>query len=328
MNDRPIAIPLWWLMDWAERVGSRIKLRDLHILLAVAEWGSMAQAAQRLAVSQPVISKAIADLENSIGERLLDRMPHGVVPTVYGRALLSRGVAVFEELRQSVQDIRFLADPTAGEIRMGSTDSVAGGALAAVIDHLSQRYPRLAYSVQTADAPTLMYHDLRERTVEFLFGRMVMPVEEAFDAEVLFHERLRVVAGHRSPWSRRRKIALADLAEEPWTFPPPATYVGSLEALRATGLLNPKVTATTYSIHLFSTLIATGRFLGVCPSSMLRFSAVGALMKALPIDLAASPRPVGIIKLKSRTLSPMAELFIESARKITKPLADEFTSRA
>jgi DNA-binding transcriptional LysR family regulator len=288
----------------------------------------MAQAAKRLAVSQPVISKAIADLENSIGERLLDRMPHGVVPTVYGRALLSRGVAVFEELRQSVQDIRYLADPTAGEIRMGSTDSVAGGALAAVIDHLSRRHPRLAYCVQTADAPTLLYHDLRERTVEFLFGRMVMPIEESFDAEVLFHERLCVVAGHRSPWSRRRKITIAELADGPWTFAPPATYAGSLEALRASGLPNPNVTATSFSIHLFSTLIATGRFLGICPSSMLRFSAVGRTMKTLPIHLAASPRPAGIIKLKGRTLSPMAELFIEAARKITKPLADELAGRA
>jgi len=314
-------------MDWADRVGSRIKLRDLHILLAVVEWGSMAQAAKRLAVSQPVISKAIADLEHSIGERLLDRMPHGVVPTLYGRALLSRGIAVFEELRQGVQDIRFLADPTTGEIRMGSTDSVAGGAVAAVIDHLSRRHSRLTYYVQTADAPTLLYHDLRERKVEFLFGRMVTPVEAEFDAEVLFFERLRIVAGHRSPWSRRRKIAITDLADELWTFPPPGTYVGSLEALKASGLDNPNLTASTFSIHLFSSLIATGRFLGVCPSSMLRFGAIGRTMKVLPIDLTASPRPVGIVRLKDRALSPMAELFINAARALTKPLAAEFVGR-
>jgi DNA-binding transcriptional LysR family regulator len=307
-------------MDWTDRVGSRIKIRDLHILLAVAEWGSMAQAAKRLAVSQPVISKAIADLEKSVGERLLDRMPHGVVPTVYGRALISRGIAVFEELRQGVLDIRFLADPTAGEIRMGSTDSFAGGTVAAIIDHLSRRHPRLAYYVQTADAPTLLYHDLREHTVEFLFGRIVMPVEDGLDAEVLFHERLCVVAGHRSHWSRRRKISVIDLADQPWTFAP---YADSLEALKASGLPNPKATVATLSIHLFSTLIATGRFIGICPSSMVRFGAVGRTMKVLPIDLAAPPRPVGIIKIQDRVLSPMAELFIEAARTIAKPLAND-----
>jgi DNA-binding transcriptional LysR family regulator len=101
-------------MDWTERIGSRIKLRDLHILLAVAEWGSMAEAAKRLAISQPVVSKAIADLERSIGVRLFDRTARGVEPTVFGRALLNRGIAVFDELRQSVQDVRFLRDSTSG----------------------------------------------------------------------------------------------------------------------------------------------------------------------------------------------------------------------
>src|SRR5262245_39354613 len=103
-------------MKWSDRIGSRLKLRDLHILLAIVQQGSMARAAKHLAISQPAISKVIADLEHALGVRLLDRDRHGAAPTVYGEALLKHGLVVFDELRQSVKEIEFLTNPTAGEL--------------------------------------------------------------------------------------------------------------------------------------------------------------------------------------------------------------------
>src|SRR5947209_7223689 len=104
-------------MNQAHHVRRRLKLRHLEILLAVAETGSMAKAATRLAISQPAISRAIADAEDMLGVPLFDRSPQGVEPTQYGRALLKRGVAAFDEIAQGVKDIAFLADPTTGELR-------------------------------------------------------------------------------------------------------------------------------------------------------------------------------------------------------------------
>src|ERR1051325_7150879 len=98
-------------MEWSDRSGRRLKPRDLHVFLAVAEKGNMAKAAEQLAISRPVVSKTIAGLEHALGVRLLDRTARGVEPTIYGRALLSRSLAVFDELRQSVKDIEFLSDP-------------------------------------------------------------------------------------------------------------------------------------------------------------------------------------------------------------------------
>src|SRR5882672_6117253 len=100
-------------MNPQDRIGRRLSLRDLNMFLVVAELRSMSKAAVQLAISQPVVSKAIADMEHTLGVALLDRNPRGVEPTVYGRALIKRGVAVFDELRGSVSDIEFLADPTA-----------------------------------------------------------------------------------------------------------------------------------------------------------------------------------------------------------------------
>ena len=84
-------------MQWVDRIGRRLKLRDLHILLTVVHRGSMAKAAAELAISQPAVSKAIADMEHTFGLRLLDRGRNGVEPTAYGRALVTRGQAIFDE---------------------------------------------------------------------------------------------------------------------------------------------------------------------------------------------------------------------------------------
>src|SRR5215470_18392482 len=126
-------------------VRHRLKLRHLEIVLAVAEAGSMAKAATRLAISQPAISRAIADAEEMLGVPLFDRSPQGVEPTQYGRALLKRGVAAFDEIGQGVKDIEFLADPTVGELRIGSAPGLAEGIVLAVIDRMSRKYPRMVF---------------------------------------------------------------------------------------------------------------------------------------------------------------------------------------
>src|SRR5215470_13777900 len=99
----------------SDRIGRRMKLQDLHVLMTVVQAGSMGKAAQRLRISQPAISRSIAELEQEFGVRLLDRHRQGVEPTEYGRALLDCGVTVFDDLRQGVQKVESLADPTAGE---------------------------------------------------------------------------------------------------------------------------------------------------------------------------------------------------------------------
>src|SRR5438270_4048583 len=120
-------------MDRDRHVRRRLKLRHLEILLSVAEAGSMAKAATRLAISQPAISRAIADAEDALGLPLFDRSPQGVEPTQYGRALVKRGIAAFDEITQGEKDIAFLADPTSGELRIGSAPGLAEGIVLAIV---------------------------------------------------------------------------------------------------------------------------------------------------------------------------------------------------
>ena len=309
-------------MHWADRIGRRLKLRDLHILLAVVQCGSMAKAARQLSVSNPVVSKAVADLEHALDARLLDRGAQGVEPTIYGRALLDHAVCVFDELRQAVKHVEFLADPTAGEARIGSSIAIASGLITAVVDRLSRQHPRIVFHLLAAES-SITYRALEERKVDLVIARIFNPIEDdQLDAEVLYDEQEVVVAGAHNPWTRRRKIKLAELMRDPWTLPPPDTLSGSVvaQAFRDAGLDLPPTTIITSTVPVRSALLATGRFLTIMPSSVLKFSANNPAMKRLPVELPTTRRPVGIITLKKRTLSPVAQLFIQCAREVAKPI--------
>ncbi len=310
-------------MDRVEQISRRLKLRQLNALAAVAQWGSMARAAEHLAITQPVVSKAIADLENTLGVRLLDRGPKGVELTLYGRALLKRSVAIFDDLRASVSEIEFLADRTAGELRIGAMELMATGLLPALIDRLARKYPRLSFEVVQGDAVTLKERELRGRRIELAITRTTtLDHAEDLDETVLFNDRLRVVAGAGSPWAGRRKISLADLVDEPWCLPPPEHPVSLLviEAFHRCGLKPPRRSATVSAAQINSNLVAKGHFLGVLGTVYLHFNPARDSLKVLPVEIPI-PLMVSIVTLKGRTLSPVAQLFIDCLRETTKPLA-------
>jgi DNA-binding transcriptional LysR family regulator len=307
--------------DWESRIGRRLRLRDLHILSNVVHWGSMAKAASQLAMSQPAVSEAIASLEAALGVRLLDRTPRGVEPTLYANALLKRGLVVFDELRQGIKEIEFLADPTAGEVRTGCIESLTAGFMPGVIDQFSRKYPRALVHVHVAPLATQEFRELRERTVDLYLGRILKPVtDDEIDAEVLFQDDYFVVVGSHSPWARRRKIALADLGDEPWILEPPNNVFAPFmaQAFKAHGLALPRATVTSFSVAIRMHLVATGRFLTIVAGSVLRHNAGRWDLRALPIALDALSFPIAIFKLKHRTVSPVVEKFIEHLRAAAK----------
>jgi DNA-binding transcriptional LysR family regulator len=301
-------------MQWVDRIGSRLKLRDLHILLTVVQRGSMAKAAAELAISQPAVSKAIADMEHTFGLRLLDRGRGGVEPTSYGRALVTRGQAIFDELKLGIEELAFLADPTVGELHIASTESVAAGLLPAVLERFSFEQPGIRVNVAQAVMNTAHYRDLRERTIDLLVGRIPDPFNESdLEAKFAYDDQVVVVAGRQSKWARSRRPSLADLAAARWILPPDDTMPGLLaaELFRAGGADLPRAPITTLSIHLCCQLAASSKFVTMLPASVLRFGKLDQSLKILPIKLASQRRPVGIVTLKSRTLTPAARLFIE-----------------
>jgi len=306
-------------MKWMDRIGRRVKLRDLHIALAVAEAGSMTRAAEELAVSYPVVSKTISELEHTLGVKLFDRSISGVEPTHYGRALLKSGVAVFDEMRRGLQQIEFIKQPDAGELRIGSSIVVDAGLLPAVIERFSQDFPRASLHVLPENIATQQYDNLRDRNVELVLGRLPVTMSEPdLIAEPLFDEPNVVAAGSESRWAKRRNLTLAELIGEPWVLAQPGSLARSLqdEVFRNSGLEPPSATVLTVSLHLYMRLIETGHWLGLVPASVMRFGGKRMQIKVLPVKILPPPAPVGFITVKDRTLTPLAERFIECARKV------------
>ncbi len=315
-------------IDWERQIGRRLKLRDLHVFVTTAERGSMAKAAAQLGVSQSAVSEVMADLEHALGVRLLDRTRHGAEPTEFGRALLKRTLAAFDELRQGVKDIEFLADPTVGELRIGCAESVSAAILPPIIDRFSQRYPGIVLHVQNLVSPTLELPELRARNLDLFISRLVRPLAKDVDdlnVETLFDDEMVLAAGAQTRWATRAKIDLAELVNEPWILNPPSSwnYITVAEAFRARGLPMPKICLMTFSIHLRANLLATGPYITGFPSTFLRLNTDRFSLKALPVELPVRPWPVAIVTLKNRALSSVAQLFVNHVRASTRSMAGD-----
>jgi DNA-binding transcriptional LysR family regulator len=312
-------------MRLSDRIGRRMKLQDVHVLMTVVQAGSMRKAAAQLNTTQPSVSRSIAELEDAVGVRLLDRKPQGVEPTPYGRALLHGGIAMFDELRQAVKNIDFLADPTSGEVRIGCNAIVTQSFVSSVIDRLSRRYPRIVIHLMAGQTDAT-YRTLNERNIDLVIARRFGPIaDEGLDHEFLFDDPLVVVAGAQSSWARRRRIVLADLMNEPWVLPPPDSAAGLLisKAFRASDLDYPRATVVSVSPEARLTLLPSGRFLTIAPASPFRFSSTRSEIKVLPVKLPFTRLPIEIVTLKNRTLSPVAQLFIKTAHEVATPLAKQ-----
>jgi DNA-binding transcriptional LysR family regulator len=311
------------ITTWDDHVGRRLKLRDLRLFFAVVESGSMAKVAAQLGVSQPAVSQVMADLEHALGVRLLDRSRKGVEPTIYGQALLKRGLVALDELKQSVRDIQFLADPATGELKIGCPESLAGAILPQFIERFSERYPRVLVHIANIPTPALTDPGLRERKYDLILARLAIPRRDQYlledlNVECLFDDPLILAAGAHNRWARRRKVDLAELVEEPWILAPPNTwnYSRVAEAFQMRGIDMPIAGMVTMSVPLIINFLAKGSFIAAFPRSATRLNS----LRELPVEMPDRPFPVAIVTLKNRTSSPVVERFIECAREVAKSL--------
>jgi DNA-binding transcriptional LysR family regulator len=310
-------------VTFSDRIRRRLKLRDFDTIVAVAQCGSMAKAAVQLSVTQPAISKSIDEMEHVLGVRLFDRTSKGAEPTIYGRTMLKCASAIFDDVQQSVKEIEFFADPTAGELRVGATAPMFCGFLPAVFQQLHRLHPKIEFQAMEVSSPH-QYRDLRERRIDLIVSRAgrQQPPDDV-ETQALFNEPLFVVAGPRSRWLHKRKVTLSELVGGPWALPPRDTIIGAFvaELFASKGLHYPRTAVACHSIEMQQALVEGGPFLAMLPGSVLHFGAKRLSVKKLHVDLPGQPPPVGIITLKKRTISPVAKIFIDTAAEVGRQLA-------
>jgi DNA-binding transcriptional LysR family regulator len=306
-------------MDDFARIQRRLRLQDLRILMAVVQAGSMSKAAERLSTSQPAISKTIADLEHVLGVRLLDRGPQGISPTPYGSALIKRGAAALDELRLGVEDVKFLADPASGEIRIVAPMALAGGLVSAAVVGMKKRYPRVMFRLTVDEYAASIFRRLEQREAELAFRYFVPPVsEESVDIDMLCDDRLVIVASADNPLSRRRRLGFAELMDEPWVLAPPDGVLARhySDVFRSAGLEVPAASVLCTSGLVRLAMVARDRYLTILPESILRFANRDDAIKVLPVALPPKRLQIGALTIKNRTLTPAAGVFIGCAREL------------
>src|SRR5712671_2991422 len=278
--------------DWESQIGLRLKLRHLRVFSVVVDCGSMAKAAAQLRVSQPTVSEVIAELEHTFGKRLLDRSTQGIEPTMYGDALLKRSIAAFDELKQSVRDIEFLADPTTGELRIACPLAIAFTVIPHVIERFAEKYPHvvLHFDEVASVSAARNFPELRDRKYDLILARgSSLEAEEHraddLNIDFLFEDQLVITAGAQSKWARRRKINLAELVDEPWIMQGPHTWNHQRlsEAFHARGLGMPKASLVTLSMPVITHFLAKGQSIAAIPRSVVRFNSLNVLAVYLPV---------------------------------------------
>ena len=234
---------------------------------------------------------------------------------------------MFDEMRKGLQQIEVIKRPDAGDLWIGSSIVTDAGLLPAIIERLSQEFPRAVLRVLHENIAIQQYDNLRNRKAQLVFGRLPATMTEPdLVAEPLIDDSLVVAAGSESSWAKRRNLTLADLIGEPWVLAQPGSLARSLheEVFRRSGLEVPSATVLTVSLHLHLRLLETGRWLGLIPASVMRFGGKRMHIKVLPIKVLSPPAPIGFITVKDRTLTPLAERSIECSRKV----ANSNTGRA
>jgi DNA-binding transcriptional LysR family regulator len=270
-------------------------------------------------LSQPAISKAISDMERTLGAPLLDRNSRGVELTESGRLLVERGRVIFDEVRQGVRDIEHLSDPTRGEIRIGTSEA-ASVFVSEIICHLTRKYPRIAYHVTVSDTDTLG-RELRERALDVVLTRWAPPlVADDLAGEVLYKARLAVMANKDHPLVHRKRLNLVDLMDEQWTLPPPDSVLGRMVAdvFRRRKLALPSAVVSSISIYMQLNLLASGRFVSVLPMTILRHRSNSTWLRAFSVDLTDSAGPIALVTVRNRRIGGPVKLFQEASRTVCK----------
>ncbi len=308
-------------MDRSTRIGSRIKLRDLRVLMAIADSGSMAKAATKLGISHPAISKTISDIEATLGVRLLDRGSQGTELTVHGEVLRRCGINIFDEMQQGLRSLDHLSDPNSGEVRLGCTDIILNSLVPPIVQSFAREYPGVQLDVKLANPGEHQVQQLRERNIDLLITRATGPQED-FNSEILFEEPFVFVVGKKSRYGRRPRIALKDIMDCNWVLPPYDSAPGALVAavFGANDLPPPRPMVKTIAIQLTVSLIKSGQFVGILPRSVAALGAHQAALRMLPLKPSAPRISAEIVCLKNRTLSPAVVAFIDCAKQVTKLL--------
>lgn len=301
----------------AERLSAYLTLRQMRVLVAVAEQGGVVKAAQSLHLAQPAISRSLRQLENALGMPLFDRSPQGMTLTVFGEALVRRVRTVFCELRDAGEELTSLQDMSYGRLSIGCTPLLTIGAMPRVLSAMLTARPGLALSVMEGDSTTLL-QELRLRNIDIALGRLPPSTRRESDLayEHLYEEKLCLVSCPETAMSRSGYVSLADTVNQPWVLPMTSSMLYSViaESFARVNLPPPKARVHASSPSISLSLVATTDMITLMPASILaNWTGRHPIAIISQLDM-LDYGSVGCMTLRAKHPTPAAREFISILR--------------
>ena len=302
--------------DWHLR--SRLKTRQLALLVAIAEHRSLRQAADHIAVTQPAATRMLKELEEALQVPLFDRFAWGMQATPYGETMIRYARGVLTELSEARDEIAALAAGAKGKLRVGSVTGAVPGLLAPALQKVRLGRPGLKVFV-LVNASDVLAAALRQGTLDVAIGQLPADAEPGeFDAEPLRNEPLCLVAHAAHPLMSRRKLDATTLAGLTWIVHPPESRMrADVDAVLARAdIVLPRDVIETVSIVATLSLLQGSDAISVLPVDLALHYAKYGLLARLPLELPAGGGATELLTRANRRLAPAAQDFVAALRSL------------
>ncbi len=295
-----------------------MSMRQMRMLVAVAEQRSVVRAGSKLRVAQPAISRAVRELERALGVTLFERLPQGMTLTVFGEVLLRHIRAIFGELRDAGEELQSLQDASYGQVTIGCTRLLIAGVLPRALSAFMRAHPRINVTLSEANTTTLI-GELRARNLDIVLGRLPASADREGDLEYksLFDEKLALVAAPDHPIARRKNVSLSSILHETWVLPLRNSMLFRViaETLSRNGLSLPAVRAQVESPRIMFELVATANMIALAPMSHLIDADVKHRLVVVSRMDAIRYGPIGYVTLRAKEKTPATSAFISVLRR-------------
>lgn len=296
---------------------SNLKLKHLRLLAALEETRHLGRAAASLALTQPAVSKSLAEIERLFGLQLFFRSTRGTEPTAHGRTVARFARAVLADYERARDELAAVSSGAAGRVAVGSMMVATPGLLARAVERFKARATKAALSLEEGDLSRLLPR-LRGGELDLIVGRLE-PGYAAPDlqAEPLYAEPMCLVAAMGSPAALVPRPTWERLAAEPWVVPPAwaSSRVKLEQEFYRRGLNPPADLVETASYLMTITFLRQRRAVGFVARGVGRHFTREGLACVLPLRLGMELPPVGILTLRSRLRTPAAEQFLACVRE-------------
>ena len=303
---------------------SRLKARQLALVVAIAERGSLRRAALDLAVTQPAATRMLAELEDALGVALFERAAWGMQPTLYGETLIRCARGVLTDLAQVRDEIAAIASGARGVVRAGAETGNVPGLLVPALARVRAAHPgvRAYLLVNSSD---VLVAALARGELDVALGRLPPDTDaDEFDVRPLAQDRLCVVAGAGHPLAGARRVDATSLEGATWVLHPPDSGMRAEAAalLGRAGLRPGRDVIETVSIVATLALLQSGDALAVLPWALAGHYASRGLLVRLPLETPGAVIETDIITRRRRALAPAAQALCAALDAVAEEAAD------